>query len=268
VSPEHRYTHGHHDAVLRSHRWRTAGNSAAYLLPSLRPGQRLLDVGCGPGTITLDLARQVAPGEVVGIDRAPEVLDGARAASTREGADNVSFLVGDVYGLDLPDDLFDVVHAHQVLQHLADPVAALVELRRVCRPGGLVAVRDADHAAMTWFPESAALERWLALYRQVAQRNGGEPDAGRRLFAWARSAGFPAVECSASAWCFSTPEDRSWWGETWAGRVTQSSLAEQSLELDLATREDLDELALGWRRWAEDEDGWFAVLHGEVLCRA
>jgi ubiquinone/menaquinone biosynthesis C-methylase UbiE len=51
------YTHGHHDSVLCSHAWRTAGNSAAYLLGELHPGQRLLDVGCGPGTITLDLAR-------------------------------------------------------------------------------------------------------------------------------------------------------------------------------------------------------------------
>ncbi len=67
--PDTTYTHGHHESVLRSHRWRTAANSAAYLLPYLRPGQDLLDIGCGPGTLTGDLARAVSPGRVVGIDR-------------------------------------------------------------------------------------------------------------------------------------------------------------------------------------------------------
>ena len=144
------YLQGHHDSVLRSHRWRTARNSAAYLLPHLRPGMQLLDVGCGPGTLTDDLAAAVGPdGEVLGVDNAPEVV-AAAAGSSR--SPNVRFEVQDVQRLQLPDDAFDVVHAHQVLQHLVDPVAALREMARVCRPGGLVAVRDADYAAMTWHP--------------------------------------------------------------------------------------------------------------------
>ncbi|MEL7158802.1 MAG: methyltransferase domain-containing protein, partial [Actinomycetota bacterium] len=123
--PDDQYTHGHHDAVLRSHRFRTAENSAAYLLPHLRAGQRVLDVGCGPGTITADLARLVAPGELVAMDREPSVLTEAAAACERQGVTNATIEVGDVYALDHPDDSFDVVHAHQVLQHLSDPVAAL-----------------------------------------------------------------------------------------------------------------------------------------------
>src|SRR5665648_337353 len=128
------YTHGHHESVLRSHSWRTAANSAAHLLPHLREGQRLLDVGCGPGTITVDLAAHVAPGQVIGVDTSAEVLERARRHAAELGAP-VSFQVGDVYALDFPDASFDVVHAHQVLEHLADPVAALREIRRVIRPG-------------------------------------------------------------------------------------------------------------------------------------
>ena len=259
------YTHGHHDSVLRSHRWRTAENSAGYLLPSLRPGMALLDVGCGPGTITVDLARLVAPGRVVGLDREEGVLGEARAAAA--GAANVEFVAGDVYALDFPDASFDVVHAHQVLQHLTDPVAALAEMRRVCKPGGLVAARDVDYAAMTWYPADPALDRWLALYHAVARANEAEPDAARRLLAWAHAAGFADVTATAAAWCWATPDEREWWGTLWQERATRTAFAEQALAYGLATREELGEIAAGFRRWAASGDAWWAVLNGEILCR-
>jgi len=265
--PPDTYTHGHHESVLRSHRWRTAENSAAYLLPHLAAGLDLLDVGCGPGTITVDLARLVAPGRVVGIDRAEAPLADARAAATASGSANVSFAVGDAYALAFDDASFDVVHAHQVLQHLGDPITALVEMRRVRRPDGLVAVRDSDYAAMTWFPADPLLDRWLALYQGIARGNGGEPDAGRRLLSWGRAAGFGDIEASASTWCFATPDDRAWWGGLWADRVTDSAFATQAVERGASDPTELARISAAWRSWATQPDGWFAVVHGELLCR-
>ena len=261
------YTHGHHPSVLASHGWRTAENSAAYLLPHLAEGNDVLDVGCGPGTITVGLAQRVHPGRVIGLDPAGEAL--MRAAELAEAADvdNVLFEQGDVHSLPYADDAFDVVHAHQLLQHLRDPVQALVELARVCRNGGVIAVRDADYAAMSWYPEMPGLTRWRELYRAVAQRNGGHPDAGRQLLAWAHEAGFQDVTSSAGVWCYSGPEDREWWSRTWATRVQESSLAGHLLEAELATPEDLAELAQAWQDWGRHEDGWFAVVHGEILIR-
>ena len=260
------YTHGHAEPVLQSHRWRTAENSAVYLLPSLRPGLELLDVGCGPGTITVDLAARVAPGRVVGVDLSPEPLAEARAAADRAGV-SVTFQVGNVYALDAADDSFDVVHAHQVLQHLTDPVAALREMARVCRPGGLVAVRDVDYAATAWFPEDPGLDRWLDLYHRVARRNGAEPDAGRRLLSWATAADLRNTAATASTYCFATPEEREWWGRSWAGRATASSFAEQAVAYGLATPAELEGVAAAWLRWASDDDGWLGMLHGELLIR-
>ena len=258
------YTHGHHESVLRSHRWRTVENSAAYVAPRFVPGARVLDVGCGPGTITVDIADRVAPGRVIGIDASADVIDQARRDAS--GVDNVEFATGDVYALDFPDSSFDVVHAHQVLQHLSDPVGALREMRRVCKPDGVVAVRDSDYAAFTWYPEEPTLDAWLALYRNIARTNGGEPDAGRFLLAWAHAAGFSDVVPTASAWCFATPEDRAWWGDLWADRMTTSAIAEQAEHDNFATRAELEEMAAAWRRWAAHPDAWFAVLHGEIMC--
>src|SRR2546421_11047927 len=116
------YTHGHDEPVLRSHRWRTAANSCGYLLPHLRPEMTLLDVGCGPGTITNDLAALVAA--VTAVEVSDPVLNLARDGVDRP---NVSFVVSDVPELAFDDDTFDVVHAHQVLQHGAEPLAPLRE---------------------------------------------------------------------------------------------------------------------------------------------
>jgi SAM-dependent methyltransferase len=262
------YTHGHHESVLRSHRWRTAENSAAYVLPRLTSGVSVLDVGCGPGTITADFASLVTPARVTALEVTAEALDLARAEIARRGLTNVDFAVGDVHALDFADDTFDVVHAHQVLQHVTDPVAALREMRRVTRPGGVVAVRDSDYAAFTWFPEFPELTQWLDLYERVARGNGGEPDAGRRLLAWGREAGFTELTATSSTWCFATPADRAWWGGMWADRVLKSEMASTALRTGAATPDDLQRISDGWRRWADHPDGWLSLLHGELLAGA
>lgn len=262
-----RYTHGHHDSVLRGHRWRTAANSAAYLLEHLGPGLDLVDLGCGPGTITLDLAALVAPGQVVGVDRAEAVIELARGEAERRGVgpERIRFVAAPAESTGLAAASADVVHAHQLLQHVADPVAVMLEMARICRPAGILAARDADYGAMSWFPEDPRLDHWRACYREVARRNGGEPDAGRRLLSWARAAGWSDVRASASVWCFATDEDRAWWGGQWAERVRSSDLARGMLDHGVASAADLATMAQAFRDWADSPDGWFLVVHGELL---
>ena len=263
-----RYTHGHSAAVLNAHSRRGAADSAAYLLAHLRAGMDLLDVGCGPASITADLAERVAPGRVVALDAAAGALEAARATLRERGlSEQVEVTSGDVMALPFEDASFDVVHAHQVLQHLADPVGALAEMRRVTRPGGIVAVRDAVYSAMTWFPEPAGMEQWRSVYMATARANRGEPDAGSRLLSWARAAGFADASASASTWCYATPADRAWQSQTWAQRCL-TSFGPRAVELGLADRADLETMAQAWRQWGDSEDAWFVVVHGEVLARA
>lgn len=259
------YTHGHAESVLRSHVRRTVADSAAYLVPYLRPGLRVLDVGCGPGTITVDLARHVAPGPVVGIEPVPDPLEHARSAARDAGVHNVSFQLGDVYALAAQDATYDVVHAHQVLQHLGDPVAALREMLRVTRSGGVVAVRDADYAGMMWWPADPRLERWLEIYRAVAHGNGAEPDAARRLLSWAHAAGATDVTPLASVWCHATPAERARWGGMWSERIVRSAIAEQAVAGGHASRAELEDISAAWLQWAEHPDGWFTSTHGELI---
>lgn len=261
------YTHGHHESVLRSHQWRTAENSAAYLLPHLRPGLSVLDVGAGPGTITADLAERVAPGAVRGVDAAADVIATADLLRDERNLQNLSFAVDDGYALDAADASFDVVHAHQVLQHVGRPVDMLREFRRVAGTDGIVAVRDVDYEGVIWHPRVPALDEWIEVYLRVHRGVGGEPAAGRQLKAWAREAGFSEVTASASLWLYESDEDREWWGSAWAVRAVSSSFADHALRLGITDRRGLERIADGWREWAASPDGWLLMPHGEVLAR-
>jgi SAM-dependent methyltransferase len=258
-------THGHHETVLRSHSWRTAANSAAYLFPHLRHTDHLLDIGAGPGTITADFANSVA--QVTATEVGECELDLSRATIAGRGLGNVDFSVQDIHHLTFQNNSFDVTHAHQVLQHVADPIQALREMARVTRPGGLVAARDSDYAGFAWWPRLSELDEWLRLYRAATRANGGEPDAGRRLLSWARAAGLSDTTPSSSTWCYATAAECAWWGGMWADRILESGLARQLVDDGHATPADLRRISSGWRAWAESEDGWLSVLHGEILCR-
>jgi ubiquinone/menaquinone biosynthesis C-methylase UbiE len=260
------YVHGHHPSVLAAHGARTAADSAAYLLPHLTPGARLLDVGCGPGTITLDLADRVGPsGTVVGIENVDAPLEQARANAADRGDRRTRFLRADVMALPYAAASFDVAHAHQVLQHLTDPVGALREMARVTRPGGVVAVRDVDYASMVWHPASEGMTQWLDLYRTLARLNRAEPDAGRHLTAWAHAAGLDTLRPSASLWTYATPTQCRWWGAVWAARTLSSTFATEARTRGLADSSDLEHISAAWSTWANHPDAWFAMTHAELL---
>ncbi len=254
--------------MLRSHRWRTAENSAAYLLPHLASGDRLLDVGCGPGTITVDLAARVAPGEVVGIDVADEVVAEAVRAAEEAGCANVTFARGDAYGIEAAAGSFDVVHAHQVLQHLGDPIAALTEMRRVLRPGGLLAVRDSDYGAFVWAPARRAarpLDAAVPPGHRAQRRPGRRRALATGLGERRRVHGPPGLQLDVDV--RRSCRAASWWGQLWADRVRHSSFATQAKEYGLSDDAELADIADAFESWAAEPDGVFVVVHVEVLAR-
>jgi ubiquinone/menaquinone biosynthesis C-methylase UbiE len=167
---------------IRRRRLRRAAQGIPFLLPHLRPGMRLLDAGCGVGSITLDLAEIIAPGEVIGLDADPAQLELARAAATARGLQKIGSQTGNVYELPFADASFDVALAHTLLFHLSEPWRALKELRRVLAPGGIVAVSDDDASTWVVAPEDSIMRRVVAeLGPQVIAANGGSPFYSRSL---------------------------------------------------------------------------------------
>lgn len=246
----------------RQELWRTVKNSASYVLPYLRPESRVLDCGCGTGVITADIARMCYRGYVVGMDSCAEIVK--RASEEHKRA---RFVVGDINSIPFPDGKFDVVIAHQVLQYVKDASHALEEMRRVCKEGGIVAARDADYMSVMIEPVPKELSRWTECLAGVVRVGGGDPMAGRRLKRFAYSAGFTDVKGSASVWCFSTDEERSWWGNVWADRIEKTQMGKQIVKDGFATQREVFEMSCALRAWALKKDGWVTIVHGEIVCR-
>ncbi|PGH12514.1 hypothetical protein AJ79_04258 [Helicocarpus griseus UAMH5409] len=260
------YTTDHSSSVIQTHSWRTASNSAGYLLPHITATSKILDIGCGPGSISIDFARRAPQGHVTGIEYVPDPLTQARELASSQGVTNVEFAVGDIHALAYPDDTFDIVHVHQVLQHIADPVQALREMRRVAKPGGIVAARES--ASMTWYPENRGIEQWLDVTTRMGAAKGGNPHPGRMIHVWAEKAGFyrSKIKKSAGAWCFSSPEERRYWGGSMGDRAKSSGFSRMAIKERFASEEELQTISAGWKEFVEAEDGWFGLMHGEILC--
>ena len=261
------YTHGHAPATVRQHGKRTAEEAAAFLLPHLRDGMSLLDVGCGPGSITRGLAERVAPGEVVGVDLSAETLAAARKDAAARGLTNRRYDEASVYQLPYADGSFDVAYAHQVFQHLREPAAALREILRVLRPGGLVAVRDVDWGTATYWPADPWLDRFVETHFKTWYRNGGEPRMGRELRALFNAAPVTDVQVTAAVWCYTTQADTTEWGDSYSARLLTSPMGERPVEYGFASRADIEAMAAAFRAWGAHPDALWAFVHMAALAR-
>ena len=231
------YTPGYTSNAIDFMRRRTAESHAAFFLPHLRSGMRLLDCGCGPGTITRGLAARVAPGETVPVDlevsQCPPDLH-PRAA--------------DIYALPFPERCFDAVFSHALFEHLREPIRALSELNRVLRPGGVIGLRAPDWGGFLLHPRPEPFAEAIRYYTGLQNTNGGDVEMGRKLGACLRTAGFKHVQSTASYEIYPDP----------------AMIAEfMALRLEpLAPNH-----AAALRQWAKDPDAFFAQAWGEAVAR-
>lgn len=244
---------------------RSAQSHARHLLPHLEAGQRILDLGCGPGTISVGLAKAVDPGQLHGIDMEASQIELARAAAAGGGHGNATFHVGDVKALPFEVDSFDVVHCHTLLTHVPETLAALAEARRVLKPGGLMASRELITDSSFLEPGSDGLAAAWETFTNLLAANRGHPGMGRELKGCFIEAGFTDVRASASFDVFGTTDDVLFYHAFAGGWFFAPDTVAAALKHGLATQEQLDQ----WRRelddW-KDAPGAFACLaFGECL---
>jgi ubiquinone/menaquinone biosynthesis C-methylase UbiE len=255
-----------YQAWLRSahgsaHDRRTAERNAAFLLPHLKPGMRVLDVGCGGGSITLGLAHAVAPGEAVGIDSSPASIERASERVAAQGIAGVRFATGDAAKLPFEPASFDVVFAHALLQHVEDPLQVAKELRRVLRPGGVIGVADADLDGSLLAPESAPLRRSTEILRNTRRH----PRIGRQLRELLHDAGCERVQASVVAGARGDASAAKLDGEFYARYFAAEPFIQHAVARGWSTREEMQSIASAWQAWSRHPGAFSAAFWCQAL---
>ncbi len=259
------YTMGYSEEFRQLLNRRSLETHAAHLLPHLKPGLRVLDFGCGPGTITVGLARTVEPGEVHGIDIEESQIELARTAADAGGHGNAKFHVGDVTALPFEDNFFDVAHCHAVLMHVPDTPAALAEVKRVLKPGGIVASREVIVASSFAEPSPENLRSGWTVFGNLINANGGHAQMGWELKGRFVEAGFTDVQASASFDVFSSPEDVAFIHGFIMDWFFMPRVIEAATAYGLATKEQFEEWRVALEEWKGHAGAVGAIAFGEAI---
>ena len=259
------YTMGFSEEILQVLRRYTAEASAAYLLPQLRPGFRILDFGCGPGTISTGLAKAVAPGELHGIDMEESQIELARSVAKASGQDNAIFHVGDVTDLPFEDGFFDVAHCHNVLMHVPDTSAVLAEVKRVLKPGGIIGCREMISASSFTHPDFGVIRKAWDMFEDLLAADDGHPQMGKEMKDHIVNAGFANIRVTATIDIYSTPADVAFihgLADTW---FLSPEITEAAIKYGAATEELCNAIGVAYDKWKDHPGAVCGVAFGEAV---
>jgi len=199
-----KYALGYSEEWLELMERRSASLEAGHVVNFVKPDSRILDVGCGPGSITIDLAELVSDGHVTGLDISDGQFERARALAKERGLENVTFQMGDAYELPFEDESFDIVCSNTLLMHLSDPARGIAEMKRVLKPGGYICARDPHFSARDIYgstpcPVEDGVHKTNLAFLRVNEQDGSDWDAGIKLRGRLKAAGFLNVESGQSS---------------------------------------------------------------------
>ena len=255
------------DAIQEQYAQRGAASVVDFLLPYLKPGMTVLDCGCGPGTITTDIAKIVAPGKVIGCDLEPGMVARAAELAAPEGLDNLSFQVGNILDLPFESNTFDVVLSCAVTEHLSEPVRAMAELGRVTKQGGVVGITRTHWAAHMLAPPCPAVERFFELFEHGFQTQGGTMSGGQDLPMMLQEAGLNVTELVLTFSSAYTPEPVNPMVAGWAEWIENLPLFDRVIEEGLTDRAELDAMCAEMREWAAQPNRLAATGGARAVAR-
>ncbi len=261
------YTLGFSDAILEAFRRNTAESQAGHLLPHLESGQRVLDFGCGPGSISLGLADAVRPGEMHGVDMEESQIELARAMASARGYENAIFHVADVAELPFEDDYFDVAHCHIVLTHVPDTLRSLGEVKRVLKPGGLISCREMVCLGSFTHPDFGVIWKAWEIFADLLEADDGHPQMGRELKRHLLRSGFEDVKMTVNYDIYSELEDVEFIYNVALQWFVSDEIMDAAIKYGAATEEWRDRIKDAYSRWREHPGALCALAYGVAIAR-
>ena len=259
------YTMGFNDALIEVFSQGNVEISAAYLRPHLKPGLNVLDVGCGPGTISAGLAQIVAPGELHGVDMEESQVELARSVAEANGTKNAFFHVGDALALPFEDDFFDVAHFHNTLMFIPDTLGVLAEIKRVLKPGGVIGLREMIVDSSFTYPDYGILGDSWEIFEDIVAADEGHPQMGKEMKGHILGAGFTDVQFTATMRIYSTPEEI----ELIYGLISKwffsDEIMEAAIKYSASSEEKFDRMRNSYDKWRVEPGAYFVVAFGEVI---
>jgi SAM-dependent methyltransferase len=259
------YSLGFSEEMLEALRRNTADASASYLLPYLRPGLRVLDFGCGPGTISVGLARAVAPGALHGVDMEESQIELSRSVARASGVENATFHVADVTDLPFADDYFDVAHCHNLLMHVPDTRAALAEVRRVLKPGGIIGCRELICRSSFTHPRYGVLQHAWRIFEDVLSTDDGHPNIGGNLKEHLLASGFTTVRAGASFDVYDSPSDVDFVHRFATRWFLSSAITDAAIEYGVTTAFFFFQQKTAYEMWKDDPAALCVLAFGEAI---
>ena len=259
------YTMGYSEEILKTQLRATAETSAAHLLPCLRPGLRLLDFGCGPGTISVGLAKAIAPGEMHGVDMDESQIEQARSVAASQGRYNATFHVGDVTELKFEDNFFDVAHCRSVLMHVPDTAAVLSEVKRVLKPGGIIACREMICESAFTYPDFGIMGRSWDMFIDLLEADDGHPRMGKDMKGHMLDAGFANIRMGASFSVYNSPEEIASIYRLISQWLLSPEVTEAAIKYGASSKQLVDDLKVAYDRWKEHPGALFTFAYGEAI---
>lgn len=212
----------------------------AAFLPPLEPGMQIVEVGCGTGAITREVAAQISPGEVVGVDREEAQIVTAALLASEQRITNLRFRRGEATDLELPEASFDGAYCRFLLEHVHEPVKVVSEMARVVKPQGWVCAFEWQNSSHACYPATPTVwEVWRAVYR-LQDEVGGDSSIAPKMYEIFAAAGLGDVQVQGKVWtCTANQRERLQWYVSSARQIIEQT-REELLARNLVTQQTLD----------------------------
>ncbi len=260
------YTIGFSDNFIQFLSRSETERTSSLLIPHLKPGTRVLDIGCGPGFIALRrLAGPVAPGEIYGIDMERSQIEYARRRAAELECDNAVFLVADAVDLPFEDGWFDVVHCSDILAYVPDTGSVLAEAKRVLKPGGILFSREMIVASSFLYPDNAVLDKGWDMFADLLNADDGHPQMGKEIHEHLQRCGFEDISLICTFETYSGPDRLNVFYDLIMKWFMSEEITEPMKKYGMATDDALAELSRAVEHWYSHPSAFAALAFGEAL---